>query len=808
MTKRRFFNIALLAAPSLGEGSFSTRMAKALESLGHGVFAFTPQTHPELFEENQANLIHLHAFLTNQHIDIVLCTDGLTVTEHDRKDLRDQGICFGCMGRHRPSQLEGDSPLTMRFDGWEGPGATEDALCLPIAPVSDGHYRRSTLANEIAYHPGLLCVQDATPERLRVLAALETALREQGHDEIPLRCFGKGWPIPWKQGEESTSFIYASRNSFAAIIFDEQGDLGCRLDDRLALPVSDGCVLLAFAPTVVPAHTVGTGNAADVAASSYYRALMHDAATQGQLAHEALAWGLRMGATTAERDSRIEHEDDMVFAQANATVAPPLLEDELATCLEKLLEHILEDGRYPKGFLRGMARPARTVCVMGWFGMGNLGDELVLDTLRAQTNARFEEASLVAVSMRPWHTLVNRGIYAIGYEDKRALDQVLARSSAALACAGLLFDQGIRWTSGKTEMLTRTAHPDIPGLAGFVALATMNATPVLFFGIGAGPLALDGSQRLVSLMGTMGTRFLARDTKTRELILACGVSPNQVQLTTDTAFLLEQPSKQTALAWGKAHDIDFETERVLLVCLRLYEGQPPDFMQRIAHALDAVVKVHEDVRILFISFDPEDDELHESTRMLLKATSQAVCFEATDDIDLTISILKASSLAFAMRFHCSLLMNSFDKPCVGIDYLPKVAALYEQMGTDDLLVPLDATTEEYQDALFKLFDGYQEYRETITSSAEVQRVRAREAREELFTLIANEREQQATSLYYLYDEPANKRHERAVTYQLEQECERLRQACAQEVEGFRRSYAYRIGRLVTYLPSKLRALLR
>ena len=54
-----------------------------------------------------------------------------------------------------------------------------------------------------------------------------------------------------------------------------------------------------------------------------------------------------------------------------------------------------------------------------------------------------------------------------------------------LVIAGLLFDQGIRWSIGKAELASSMPHTDIAGIAAYVELAYMNDARPVLYGIGA-----------------------------------------------------------------------------------------------------------------------------------------------------------------------------------------------------------------------------------------------------------------------------------------------------------------------------------
>lgn len=131
--------------------------------------------------------------------------------------------------------------------------------------------------------------------------------------------------------------------------------------------------------------------------------------------------------------------------------------------------------------MAGLPAPRTIVSVLGYVGMGNFGDEYILATVDRRLRELVCGCSIVAVGENPLHTLRERGIYSITLQDKRVLDRVLAASSAALVIAGLLFDQGIRWSIGKAELVSSMPHTDIAGIAAYVELAYMNdARPVLY----------------------------------------------------------------------------------------------------------------------------------------------------------------------------------------------------------------------------------------------------------------------------------------------------------------------------------------
>ena len=82
-------------------------------------------------------------------------------------------------------------------------------------------------------------------------------------------------------------------------------------------------------------------------------------------------------------------------------------------------------------------------------------------------------------------------------------------------------------------------------------------------------------------------------------------------------------------------------------------------------------------------------------------SAQAVLriFDAGERIEPVVDFLSRCSAGLSMRYHASLLLGSFCKPCVGLGYLPKVVSLYEDLGQADTLLSMNADTADIIAAL-------------------------------------------------------------------------------------------------------------
>ena len=173
-----------------------------------------------------------------------------------------------------------------------------------------------------------------------------------------------------------------------------------------------------------------------------------------------------------------------------------------------------------------------------------------------------------------------------------------------------------------------------------------------------------------------------------------------------------------------------------------------------------------------------------------------------------------------MRYHASLLLGSFCKPCVGLGYLPKVVSLYEDLGQADTLLSMNADTSDIIAALesvlafdaqraFALTNRVSELRKKSGESesilldaiASIAPAKRGEIPEELFlNRVANDIVEKDRLRAQIARERRSVEEARARCAEMERE----RDAARGEVEEYAQSYSYRVGSTLLTLPRKLR----
>lgn len=792
-----YCKIVLAARMRAGEATPALRVKSALEAQGHTVFLFTPRMWPGLFDDaSRFKADMLARFFEVQRPDCLVVAEGLGASGLDIAAAH--GVACGMLAATRAEAessvaasegapfdfaiaLSGRSMQLEDIDGFDG----AVGIC---APMPDEGYVRTPLANLVAFGPGVMCVQDATPERIAFFDALAADKRFAGS---AIRCFGEGWPERFASDSSFTHLVYSSRSSAACVVFDEAAPVDALLtDEAIVLMRADGVAL------------VGVGEVR----SPWRAERMDELCAEEDAARDVL---VRLVADAREACEPLESR------KVSACDEGPFLESALALALSSVRKQLAE-----RGLMGGLPAPRAVVSALGYVGMGNFGDEYILATVDRRLRETVCGSTLIAVGENPMHTLIERGIYSITLADKRVLDCVLGASSAALVLAGLLFDQGIRWSIGKAEAVSSMPHTDIAGIAAYTELAYLNDARPIFYGIGAGPLDVSAGRDLVRLMGRLGALFITRDEATADLIRACRVRGDQIASRADIAFLGHVEQTVFVDEWLEHEGIDPAKQRIVAVSLREYENAPSDFANRVASALSKTAAAHSDVVFAACVLDQDDVALAKRIAALLPKQVRLRIFNAGEQIAPVADFLSRCAAGFSMRYHCSLLLGSFCKPCVGLGYLPKVVSLYEDLGQDSTLLSMDASAAQIEECLNTVLSFGAQRAFALTNRVTELRQMSADAESILLDAISsiasvksgvlpcefflNAKTGEAQEIDRLRDEVARERERADAVCAERNAAYAARDAARGEVEEYAHSYSYRVGSTLLALPRKLR----
>ncbi len=784
---------------------------------------FTPKLQPYLFDEQGVfDAGKIARFFAVQKLDFVLVADGVGVKG---TSCLPASTAFGaacltlaearatCNADACAAERSVDFALAFSSAAQKELSSLDKARIVRVHPLADRAYTHTPLVNLIACEPGFLILQNETPARRTFVEKLRSSLVDAGQP-APIRVAGAGWEGFERVASTNSAYAYAIRSSRAVILFgDAESESASVLADDLVafdnivgLALADGVSVVSFGGKPAMYH----GD--QVCVYTDQPAALKACLDCVNAAQPAPATCPQPAAASRQQEAPAQ---PVASRQQPAPAQPVASRQQEGDMLEDVLDSALAYAMdaFPSA---GSANPRSIACVFGYFSLGNFGDEYILETVDYQVRSINPGASLIAVSENPVHTFVNRGIYAVEPLGKSRLDAVLVHACVALVTAGLLFDQGIRWMSGKSEVFSNTPFPDIPGLTGFMSLASMNGALPLMHGIGAGPLDVADARKLVAFMGRFGTVYAVRDRGTFDLIKACGVSDSQVALTADTAFLAPAPDSAAARKFLEEAGISPDENDIVAVSLRNYENMPPDFAANIAVVLDTVLGRSTHARVVFCILDADDARICGEVAGHMRHASETVTYDSHDDVQAMAGMLSLCKTGVSMRYHASLLLMTCGKPCVGIGYLPKVNALFDEMGASDALLDMSATADELYAALDLVLSNYETRAAAMGAARETMVERANAGQQLLAdALVASGPKAGFVKQYfYLQDTSEAERRlvcdaeaARAQTAAVEAERNRLSRENAElraRLDEVEHSTTYRVGKALMKAPTALK----
>ena len=329
--------------------------------------------------------------------------------------------------------------------------------------------------------------------------------------------------------------------------------------------------------------------------------------------------------------------------------------------------------------------PKKTVTVGGYFGCGNLGDDLLLIGFLEGLHSVAPDIRVLAFTGDPHRDSRRFGIKCVNRHNPFSLLAALLRSDAFLLGGGSLLQNA---TSNRSLyyylLLLRLAR-------------LMGATPILY-SAGIGPL--EGKRPLVRTKKALHRcAYLSlRDPISLRLTEALGIDRSRLYEGADPALLSPLPPVSRSAYLLQALELD---ERTPYLCIILKGGRKDTDVQRIVTAAVRMLCKRHFLRPIFLIFDPNHDR---QASISAAQTLDARCYTPSAPSQAAALIKKAQAV-ITMRLHGMVLATATGTPAVGVVCDPKekkITAFANQSG--QIVLPLDtlsvaAVVESVEQAL-------------------------------------------------------------------------------------------------------------
>jgi polysaccharide pyruvyl transferase CsaB len=331
---------------------------------------------------------------------------------------------------------------------------------------------------------------------------------------------------------------------------------------------------------------------------------------------------------------------------------------------------------------RSMDKPGSLI-IAGYFGFGNLGDELILTSMVNGLRAQKPDIAITVLSGSPQSTQKAYKVDSIAWQDYPTIVKAISSCDLVILGGGGLFHD--YWGVDSKAILT-SAHSGFAFYASVALLAAIYKKKLMLSAVGVGPIFSDQGRQLMKSIASQAELITVRDRDSQQQLINLGIPGQKITLTADAVFsLANTPSPKAATPF----------ESILLgVSLRHWDVgiDPAKWQQEIALALDLFLDAHPTARVQFIPMQNskehflDDYGLSRSIQRSLRNKVRTSILPRNSSIADCLSSIAQCSLFLGMRLHSIILALMNQLPVIGINYDPKVQALLSQFNMENNLV--------------------------------------------------------------------------------------------------------------------------
>jgi polysaccharide pyruvyl transferase CsaB len=332
----------------------------------------------------------------------------------------------------------------------------------------------------------------------------------------------------------------------------------------------------------------------------------------------------------------------------------------------------------------------KRVVISGWYGMGNLGDEVILQSIASQLRARLPNVSVTALSENPRRVREEHSVDSIG-SARRRLNTALKILTICRANAFILGGGGMLKDYGKGDEGVSKWLEDME-------VAQRLGVPNMTWGVGVGRVWTAESKRWIIDVLPKSDGIFVRDRQSADALSALGIVDG-VTVTCDAALMLpglDDFQKRHATRTGA------EVGANVLVCLRHWHvtgswtfdeevfGKAKSSLARLLDYLTS----DKCASITFVPFRTEgktddDREVEEEVRSLATGGSRTHIINYVPSGHEFLQLAADSDLVIGMRLHALILASAIGVPCVGISYEDKVRSYMSSIGADNWVLSIE-----------------------------------------------------------------------------------------------------------------------
>ena len=316
------------------------------------------------------------------------------------------------------------------------------------------------------------------------------------------------------------------------------------------------------------------------------------------------------------------------------------------------------------------------ILIAGYYGFGNLGDELILSCVLDQLRGRYKSPDICVLSADPAETKKNHHVRSISRWNPFLFLREMWNADFVIVGGGGLLQN-------------KTSQRSLLYYLSIVGLARLFKTPVMLYALGVEFLAGRTSKRLVGwLLNSPLVKITVRDQTSAQVLSGLGIPEEKINVTADPVF-----ARSATVPTRERYS--FDSPSVLLIP----RFPCPPSGRRLFAVLGRILKDQRKMNVKGVLFQPKSE-----FPFLTHFNGESILTEQDFINDLSTEDLAKQvgnyDWVVSARFHGLVLAALAGRPFIGIGDEHKVGRLCASMGMPYL--PWDAQEEHIQAALHLL----------------------------------------------------------------------------------------------------------
>jgi len=389
----------------------------------------------------------------------------------------------------------------------------------------------------------------------------------------------------------------------------------------------------------------------------------------------------------------------------------------------------------------------RRIVILGGFGFGNLGDDLILRSALLELRRTLKDAEIAVLSNNPHETRERHAEITI-FSPEALFRQIILRVLSRISNSYRKYVLQIPPDSFRRLLVSIRDADLVVSLGGGYLndyskfLTHSRLCELIFFGLCHKRLVLIGHEigplRRITLrlMARLAFKFAAyvtvRDERSLQTLSGLGLPSEKFSVTADESWAYEpRAARESGL------DVIVQGEPVFAVNLMPFEvlTNVPSVTgigdvdaeranERMLSGLASWLSSQtvKPQRIAFLSMSAGDAKL---ASRLEETLERRIPVEIISDLDSQYRALGRSQVVLSMRMHPIIMAAQMKVPAIAIATLAKIDATMKELGLADYVVPAIFDAQRTQDAFDRALKNKRRIRAVIEESIEGLRRRAR-----------------------------------------------------------------------------------